>query len=200
LVVVETGSASFARQAVSRVRRRRDATVAICRRHGWRYVRVATVNAEDAIAAVASVDPALAVHAGAGIVRERVLALPRLGTLGAHMGILPAYRGMNVTEWAAFNDDAIGCSVFWLDAGIDTGPVITTRVVDAGDCRSIEDLRARVDHEQLAALDETLRVIVERGEIPAATKQRPVEGRLFFRMHPEIRRLLDDRLRRRRAR
>jgi folate-dependent phosphoribosylglycinamide formyltransferase PurN len=196
LVVIETGSASVPRQLAARVRRRPDDTVRICRRRRWRYVRVQTVNAPAAIAAVARAEPSLAVHAGAGILRQAVLAQPRLGTLGAHMGILPRYRGMNVAEWSALYKDAVGCSVFWMDEGIDTGPIIATHRVDVAGCRSIAELRARVDTMQLTELDATLRSIVEDGIVPSSREQRGEEGRQFFRMHRDLRSTLEERLRR----
>jgi folate-dependent phosphoribosylglycinamide formyltransferase PurN len=195
LVVVETGSASVARQLAAGVRRRPDDSVRICRGHGWRYARASTVNEPAAIKAIARVEPWLAVHAGAGLLRQPVLALPRLGTLNAHMGILPGYRGMNVAEWMALNADAPGCSVLWMDRGIDTGPIIVTRRVDVGGCRSIDELRARVDASQLTELDSTLRSIVEKGIVPFSRGQRAEEGRLYFRMHADLRSVLESRLR-----
>ena len=67
---------------------------------------------------------------GGGILREAILAAPTLGVLNAHMGLLPAYRGMNVTEWALWNDDPVGCTVHLIVRGIDTGEIISTRRVD----------------------------------------------------------------------
>jgi len=196
LVVVETGSASVARQLAAGVRRRPDDTIRICRSHGWRSLRVSTVNAPEAIKAIARVEPLLAVHAGAGILRQPVLALPHLGTLNAHMGILPGYRGMNVAEWSVLNNDALGSSVLWMDQGMDTGPIVVTRRVDVGSCRSIDELRALVDASQLAQLDSTLRSIVEDGLVPFSREQRAEEGRQFFRMHADLRSVLENRLRR----
>jgi methionyl-tRNA formyltransferase len=110
------------------------------------------------------------------------------------MGLLPAYRGMNACEWSAFHSDSIGCSVLWLDDGIDTGPIIATRRVDVDACRSIADLRARVDECQLDLLDDTLRSIVERGISPSSAPQRRDEGRQFFRMHADLRHVLEQAL------
>jgi hypothetical protein len=196
LVVVETGPVSVARQLAARLRRRTDNSTRVCRRYGWKYLRVSSINRPAAIAAIRATDPLFAVSAGSGLLRPAVLAVPRLGTLNAHMGLLPAYRGMNVAEWAALNDDPIGCSVFWVDAGIDTGPVIMTRRVDASGCESIDQLRERVDASQLAALDEVVRSIAEDGNVPSSVEQRPADGRQFFRMHPDLRQLLETRLRR----
>jgi methionyl-tRNA formyltransferase len=155
---------------------------------------VSTVNAAAAVAAIEQVRPLIAVNAGAGILRRNALAVPRLGTLGAHMGILPFYRGMNVAEWATLNGDRAGCSVFWVDEGIDTGPVIATRHVAVEGCRSIDALRARVGDNQLALLDETLRSIVDDRSQPSSREQHRDEGRQFFRMHADLRLKLEQRL------
>jgi folate-dependent phosphoribosylglycinamide formyltransferase PurN len=196
LVVVETGAASAVRRAVRAVRRRRDDSARICRRHGWRYQSASTVNSLTAISAVEQAAPLVSVNAGAGILRRGILALPSLGTLGAHMGILPFYRGMNVAEWAMLNGDSAGCSVFWVDEGIDTGAVIATRHVRIEGCRSIDDVRSRIDENQLALLDDTLRSIVDDRSRPSSREQEGQEGRQFFRMHADLRRIVEQRLHR----
>ena len=193
LVLIETGDASWARRWWSTLRRPDD-SARICREHGWKHTYEPTVNSPDAIRAVEDVRPLIAVAAGAGILRRQILAVPRLGTLNAHMGLLPAYRGMNACEWSAFHGDSIGCSVLWVDDGIDTGPIIATRRVDVDACRSIADLRARVDECQLDLLDDTLRSIVERGISPSSAPQRRDEGRQFFRMHADLRHVLEQAL------
>jgi hypothetical protein len=193
LVLIETGDASWARRWWSTLRRPDD-SARICREHGWKHTYEPTVNSPDAIRAVEYVRPLIAVAAGAGILRRQILAVPRLGTLNAHMGLLPAYRGMNACEWSAFHGDSIGCSVLWVDDGIDTGPIIATRRVDVDACRSIADLRARVDECQLDLLDDTLRSIVERGIWPSSAPQRRDEGRQFFRMHADLRHVLEQAL------
>ena len=78
-----------------------------CRAQAIPSFTVRTVDAPEGLALVASLRPDLAVHAGAGILRAPLLALPRLGTLNAHMGVLPYYRGMNVAEWAVLNGDPV---------------------------------------------------------------------------------------------
>ena len=189
LVVIEIGDASWARRRWSM--RRADDSARICRELGWKHVCAATVNSQEAVRAIEQVQPAVAVAAGAGILKQQTLAVPRLGTLNAHMGILPAYRGMNACEWSAFNGDPVGCSVLWLDEGIDTGPIVATRAVDVETCRSIAELRARVDASQLELLDETLQSIVEHGMSRPGTTQSRDAGRQFFRMHTDLRCVLE---------
>jgi hypothetical protein len=130
-----------------------------------------SLTTPEALKTIEALQPDLMVHAGAGIIRRPLLAVSRLGMINAHMGILPFYRGMNVTEWAAFNGDPIGCSVHVIDEGIDTGDIIAVRPVDTSHVTSIPQLRALVDDAQIdllgevvryAALPESCRLIIRR--------------------------------------
>lgn len=148
----------------------------------------------DGREAVEELRPDLAIHAGAGILRDAVLSIPRLGTLNAHMGLLPKYRGVNVTEWAALNEEPIGCSVHFIDPGIDTGPIAVVREVATAGVSAVADLRRIVDQEQIALLGEVVRFVVSTGRRPATRPQRPEEGRQYFRMHRELRTILQAKL------
>ncbi len=64
-----------------------------------------------------------------GILREAVIALPRLGVINLHSGLLPQYRGVMATFRAMLaGDEEIGTTLHTItDAGIDTGGIIGTR-------------------------------------------------------------------------
>lgn len=162
---------------------------------GVPVVEVASLSSPEGIDAVRALAPDIAIHAGAGILRQPLLDLPRLGTLNAHMGLLPFYRGMNVTEWSAFCGDPIGCTAHLVEAGIDTGDILCVREVDATDAKSIEELRARVDAAQLDLLREVVAWIVRHGELPPRRAHAAGDGVQWFRMHADLRDLLLDRLR-----
>ncbi len=102
------------------------------------------------------------------------------------MGILPFYRGMNVTEWAAFNGDPIGCTVHLIDKGIDTGDIILVRPVAPEGADDIAALRATVDAAQIELLGEVVRYVAMTGELPPRHAQHAGDGRQFFVMHPEL--------------
>lgn len=59
-------------------------------------------------------------------VGKKVRQLPAKGILGGHPGLTPAYRGSHSTFWAIYHSqpENVGASVFWLDAGVDTGDLI----------------------------------------------------------------------------
>jgi len=63
------------------------------------------------------------------ILREEAIAIPRLGVINLHSGILPDYRGVMATFWAMLaGEKEIGTTLHWIvDSGIDTGPVISSR-------------------------------------------------------------------------
>ncbi|MDE3096486.1 MAG: methionyl-tRNA formyltransferase [Chloroflexota bacterium] len=67
------------------------------------------------------------------ILPQRVLDLPRLGTVQYHPSLLPKHRGINAMHWAIrAGETATGLTVFWVDAGIDTGPVLLQKQVAIG--------------------------------------------------------------------
>lgn len=59
------------------------------------------------------------------IFTDPLLRIPRLGLLNVHPGELPHYAGLFAPFWQMLHGlQAIGCTVHWIDHGIDTGPVV----------------------------------------------------------------------------
>ena len=169
---------------------------AYCAANGIPTLLVESLDSPSVLAGLRAMKFDVFVYAGSGILRRDLLALPRLGTLNAHMGLLPPMRGMNVTEWSALCGVPVGCTVHLIDEGIDTGEILIFRPVDAVGARSSQELRERVDVAQVALLGEVARWIMEHGELPPRRAQMADEGRQFFSMHPDVRAALDDALRR----
>ncbi|MEQ8955985.1 MAG: formyl transferase [Gammaproteobacteria bacterium] len=75
----------------------------------------------------ANTDPDLVLSIRYGkILKEQVIALPRLGILNLHSGRLPAYRGVMASFWAMLNgEDHLATTLHYIDSpSIDTGPVL----------------------------------------------------------------------------
>jgi methionyl-tRNA formyltransferase len=67
------------------------------------------------------------------IIPERVLAAPPLQTIQYHPSLLPRHRGASAINWAIIQGDTkSGLTVFWVDAGIDTGPILMQKEVEIG--------------------------------------------------------------------
>jgi methionyl-tRNA formyltransferase len=55
------------------------------------------------------------------------------GAICFHPSLLPRHRGASAINWAIIMGDArTGLSIFWPDAGIDTGPILLQKSVDIG--------------------------------------------------------------------
>ena len=152
---------------------------------------VASLNDGEDLARIAALRGDVFVYAGCGILRAQLLALPRLGTLNAHMGLLPPMRGMNVAEWSAMLGVQTGATVHLIDAGIDTGDILLFAPVSTDAAQSIDELRDQIDVEQVKALGQTLRWILDACALPPRRVQRAEEGRQYFTMHADVRAKLD---------
>ena len=70
------------------------------------------------------------------IVPLAIIATPRLGSICFHPSLLPKYRGGSAIPWQIIKGETrTGVSVFWADAGIDTGPVLLQKeaIISADD-------------------------------------------------------------------
>ena len=88
----------------------------------------------DVLDAYAATQPDLGVMAFVThILPQRVLDLPARGTIQYHPSLLPRHRGINAMHWAIRHGETeTGLSIFWVDAGIDTGPVLLQKAVAIG--------------------------------------------------------------------
>ncbi|PPG91108.1 methionyl-tRNA formyltransferase [Rathayibacter sp. AY1F3] len=90
---------------------------------------------EDVTDRIAGLAPDLGVIvAYGGLVRQRLLAVPRLGWINLHFSLLPRWRGAAPVQRALMaGDTRIGASVFQLVAELDAGDVYAELAVDAGE-------------------------------------------------------------------
>jgi len=60
------------------------------------------------------------------ILPPAILEIPKYGCVNVHMGLLPEYRGINGVRWALLNGEPkTGVTIHFMDAGIDTGDIIS---------------------------------------------------------------------------
>lgn len=100
-------------------------------------------DAVDALAALGA-DVGAVVAYGA-ILPPAVLAVPRAGWVNLHFSLLPRWRGAAPVQHAVRAGDTVtGVSVFRLDAGMDTGPVLRRVEVPLPPDADAGDLLARL--------------------------------------------------------
>jgi len=130
-----------ARFAAARMRPSRHLST-ILRKFGVRELRLEeNVNAPTSIEAIGAMKPDLLVSvAGNQIFRLALLELAPKGCLNVHSALLPKYRGLMPTFWALKNGEKeTGVSVFLVDQGIDSGPIVVQKRVPIATDR-LEDL------------------------------------------------------------
>lgn len=136
------------------------------------------INHPDVVRLAKELQPDLICVFGTSLIRGELLDQGRLGIVNLHGGLSPEYRGADCTFWALYNGEPekIGCTLHYIDAGIDTGRLIAhvSPAVKPGDTelvlfwRAVQD-SARVYAEAVGRL--------ERGEALGVVQ--PGRGRLY---------------------
>jgi methionyl-tRNA formyltransferase len=110
---------------------------------------------EQFIAQLRALKPDLIVVVAYGQILPRaILDLPRHGCLNVHTSLLPKFRGAAPIQWAIANGETeTGVTVMKMDAGLDTGPIVSQRrtpILPADGSSTLHDRLARLGAELLA--------------------------------------------------
>jgi len=110
---------------------------------------------EQFIAELRGLKPDLIVVVAYGhILPQTILDLSEFGCLNVHTSLLPKYRGAAPIQWAIANGETeTGVTVMKMDAGLDTGPIISQRripILPEDDSATLHDRLARLGAELLA--------------------------------------------------
>ena len=117
----------------------RDAAIPLQQPRRWQR----RGEVDDAVcAAYEATDPELNVMAFVTqIIPSRVLEFPPLKTIQYHPSMLPKHRGRSAINHAIVQGDTMtGVSVFWVDEGLDTGPILLQVPVEIGPDDTINSL------------------------------------------------------------
>jgi len=97
-----------------------------CRQQKINVVKVKNVNDADAIDAIKQHQlDWLFIIGWSQIAKSEVLSAPKQGVLGMHPTLLPVGRGQAAIPWAILRSlKETGVTLFQLDEGVDTGPII----------------------------------------------------------------------------
>ena len=84
------------------------------------------INHPDLVEFARALQPDFIAVFGTSLIRGDLLRQGRLGIANLHGGLSPEYRGADCTFWALYNGEPekVGCTLHWIDAGIDTGGLI----------------------------------------------------------------------------
>lgn len=94
-----------------------------------RYETVDAFDGPRSHALLREFAPDYVISGGAGIIRQDLLDLPRIGFLNIHPGLLPEYRGVDPVLWALAEGGILGATLHLMSVGIDEGPLLIRRVL-----------------------------------------------------------------------
>lgn len=105
----------------------------VCRRNGVDVVKLSrSINAPESLTALKEYQPDLLISiSGNEIFKSALIKLAPLGCLNLHTAALPKYRGLMPSFWVLKNGESqTGVSVFFVDEGIDSGPILVQRIIE----------------------------------------------------------------------
>jgi methionyl-tRNA formyltransferase len=130
---------------------------------------------EAFIAQLRELSPDLIVVTAYGqILPSAILETPRWGCVNVHTSILPKYRGAAPIQWAiAEGEPETGVTIMKMDAGLDTGPILSVRRTPI-----LPDDDSQTLHDRLASLGAELLVETIPGYVGGtiAPVPQPAEG------------------------
>lgn len=137
---------------------------------------------EAFIAQIRELAPDLSVVVAYGqILPQTLLDIPKHGSLNVHTSLLPKHRGAAPIQWAILSGDAeTGVSIMKMDAGLDTGPILSERrtpISQSDNSQTLHDRLAQIGAELLV---ETIPAwvsgcITPRAQPEGATYARKIE-------------------------
>ena len=145
----------------------------VARSRALPFMSIGDVNSEENVERLRELDADLfvSIHFDQ-ILKSRVLALPRLGTLNVHGSLLPRNRGLFPYFWALANgDDATGVTVHWIDVGIDTGKIIAQVETKISPGDTVAGVARRCSGLGAELLTDVVRGIEDTGVAPGGVDQ-----------------------------
>jgi methionyl-tRNA formyltransferase len=154
------------------------------------------IRSDEGVLALEALAPDLVVTAAFGqILSQKVLDIPKIGTVNVHASLLPAYRGAAPVNWCLIEGEVVtGVTTMMTDKGIDTGDILLQRELAIDPEENAEQLLARLSGIGAELLIETLEKI-EAGSCPRTPQDaarasyfpmlKKEMGQIDFAMSPE---------------
>ncbi|MBQ7488149.1 MAG: methionyl-tRNA formyltransferase [Clostridia bacterium] len=147
-----------------------------CEQYGVDYLPVHTIKGDEAYEILMRYQPDLLIVLGwSEILPERLLDIPKIGTVGTHAALLPHNRGSAPVNWAIIRGETeTGNTLMWLSKEVDAGDIISQRafpITPYDSCKTIYDLVAVSDADMTLELIEAL----EAGKMPPKPETKAAE-------------------------
>lgn len=128
---------------------------------------VKNVNSGTTEIIIRNLEPDILIQCGAGILKENIFSIPKMGSLNVHHGIAPELRGISSTFWAMYYGlhDYIGTTVHFVDKTLDTGAVIIQRKTNLPESFDYFEASFQTAMQGSILLPEAIKIIQENYSI-----------------------------------
>ena len=153
--------------------------------------QVKHINDESSVEILKNHAPDILIVLGwSQLLNEEVLAIPTIGTIGAHASLLPRMRGSAPINWAIIKGEKkTGNTLMWLNIGVDTGKIIDQYSFEINMYDSCNTLYENVAKSNKIMLERSLPLIEKDGQIGTIQEEgdedilprrRPKDGLIDF--------------------
>lgn len=111
----------------------RQSAISVCDANDVDVIEVhGDINSPDNLGVIKALKPDVIVSlAGNQIFRASFLSIASICNLNVHSALLPRYRGLLPSFWVLKNGETYtGVSIFKIDLGIDTGPIVEQKMIN----------------------------------------------------------------------
>lgn len=157
------------------------------KKRNLRYARVGNLCDPECERLIKQQNPDLIALGGTRrLIKRNIFAIPPWGTLCSHPGLLPYVRGAASPAWSILHDLRVGCSCFIVDEGLDTGPVIKSKIVPVYSVDTYADIVKRNIVYCGELMAEVLQLFREKGGPIAGELQDLSLGKTYRTMPPDL--------------
>jgi methionyl-tRNA formyltransferase len=131
------------------------------------------INRDESVEIIKSLSPDLIVVAAFGqIISQRILDIPRFGSINVHASLLPKYRGAAPINWVIIQGEKeTGVTTMLMDKGLDTGNILLQRKLEIFPEENAGELHDRLAFLGAEVLRETVERLKQGGLIPCRQEE-----------------------------
>jgi len=100
------------------------------------------------------------------LIKEPLLSMPNTKVINAHCAKLPRHRSLDSLPWSIMEGDQVGLTTHFVDAGIDTGPILHFLEVEPEPGDTLVRLRERVNAKTPELFLTSLRGLDDKTIVP----------------------------------
>jgi methionyl-tRNA formyltransferase len=146
-------------------------------------INVENINSEKVYNFTKDLQPDLIIVSGTRLVKEKLLSLvPTIGIINLHTGLSPYIKGgPNCTNWCIATNQfhLIGNTIMWIDLGIDTGNIISTKCVEFNGEEDLNQIHLKVMNEAHDLYIESIQFL-EEGKKQNVTQKELASGKTYY--------------------